>query len=286
MASASGSGRLPSMEDASASRSGARSKPSSSASFSPAAEKRSINWRAIARAPSVRRGPTMASAAASTALGALPSCREACAAASAVSPCRFRKAPTATLTSRRSFSPPGSFSKARPTFASSVYWAASSTDTPFRRVTCVFESICDTAEASFIASRANTAPTCRSQCLDLEVVRRDCAHGRQVQFRRQLHAHAGAEPGLELHRPLGGEIRLLAVGRHHRRERGGNVGDGPGPGALPSHRRIERSGQRLGLAIAKEICARHGISIQLMDAPGGGPGLCVELWWPPSAAAR
>jgi two-component system, OmpR family, sensor histidine kinase TctE len=67
------------------------------------------------------------------------------------------------------------------------------------------------------------------------------------------------------------------------------VDNGPGIPAGDRARALERfhriaesaaPGSGLGLAIAKEICARHGIAIHLMDAPGGGPGLCVELLWP------
>jgi signal transduction histidine kinase len=44
-------------------------------------------------------------------------------------------------------------------------------------------------------------------------------------------------------------------------------------------------GSGLGLAIAKEICARHGVAICLIDAPGEGQGLCVELVWPVAGTA-
>jgi two-component system, OmpR family, sensor histidine kinase TctE len=70
-----------------------------------------------------------------------------------------------------------------------------------------------------------------------------------------------------------------------------------GPGIPPSeraraferfHRLAESNGpgSGLGLAIAKEICARHGIAIRLIDVPGGGRGLCVELAWPAGDAAH
>ncbi len=39
-------------------------------------------------------------------------------------------------------------------------------------------------------------------------------------------------------------------------------------------------GSGLGLAIVREICERHGIGLVLRGAPGGGPGLCVDLRWP------
>jgi two-component system sensor histidine kinase TctE len=42
----------------------------------------------------------------------------------------------------------------------------------------------------------------------------------------------------------------------------------------------QQPGSGLGLAIVKEICARHGVALRLLDAPGGGGGLCVELVWP------
>lgn len=72
------------------------------------------------------------------------------------------------------------------------------------------------------------------------------------------------------------------------------IDNGPGIPAAERARALERfyrvtesnvPGSGLGLAIAKEICARHGIAISLIDAPGGGQGLCVELVWPVPEAA-
>jgi signal transduction histidine kinase len=40
-----------------------------------------------------------------------------------------------------------------------------------------------------------------------------------------------------------------------------------------------QQGSGLGLAIVCEICDRHGIALQLDDAPDCVSGLCVQLVW-------
>ena len=135
-----------------------RSKLASVALFKPACEKASMRAPAARRARSTRRGPRMVRAAAITVLGELPASRAACAAASAGSPWRSIAAPSATLTSARSFSPPSSCTSAKQTFASSGWRAASSIETPYRLATCVFGSRREAPEASFIDCRGRTTP--------------------------------------------------------------------------------------------------------------------------------
>jgi len=93
--------------------------------------------------------------------------------------------------------------------------------------------------------------------------------------------------------PEGGSV-TVNVGARDARAVLQVIDNGPGIPAAARARAFERfyriaesnvPGSGLGLAIAKEICARHGIAISLDDAPGGGPGLRVELVWPVADAA-
>ena len=67
------------------------------------------------------------------------------------------------------------------------------------------------------------------------------------------------------------------------------VDNGPGIPAAERARVLERfyrvagskeQGSGLGLAIVKEICASHGIELELADVPGGAGGLRVSFVWP------
>lgn len=81
----------------------------------------------------------------------------------------------------------------------------------------------------------------------------------------------------------------VAVGRRSQQAVLTVVDNGPGIPPPEREKVLERfyrapgsqqQGSGLGLAIVKEICARHGVALHLLDVPGGGSGLCVELVWP------
>ena len=164
IAVANGSGASPSMSVVKSVPSSIRStaNASSVASRTPAAASASTRPFAKRCAGASRRGPTMPTAAASTALGALPASRAASAATSIALPCRFTWTAMATSISAWSFAPAGSRSRASPRFASSGFCAACSMLTPCRLETWVFGSICEAPEASFSDCRGNTVPSWRS----------------------------------------------------------------------------------------------------------------------------
>ena len=87
----------------------------------------------------------------------------------------------------------------------------------------------------------------------------------------------------------------VSVGREDGRAVLQVIDNGPGialaerPQVMERFYRVPGSGVHgsgLGLAIVAEICDRHGITVQLGDAPDGLSGLRVQLTWPGEVPAR
>ena len=129
-------------------------------SLRPEPANRSISARVQASARSTRFGPITAAAAAMIVFGELPAARAASAATSTGSPTRLTSAATAMSSIARSFGPALSCTSGSAKLACSGCSARSSTECPCTEVTCVFGSITDAPDLSFMFWRAITAPTC------------------------------------------------------------------------------------------------------------------------------
>ena len=207
-------------------RSGAMSKLSSSALVRPAAAKRSISHFAASRAARWRFGPMIEAAAARIALGALPASRAACAAASSGVPCRLTNAAIATSISFSSFSPPGSCSRARLTFASSEMRRCVEHRGAMQAADLRFRIHLRCARRVLERLTRRNRPDLPVDLQDLLVIGRDRAdHGNRKAGRQAAMPWSEPNHGLSARLPSGSKSGIVALARMTAVSAAGNMRD-------------------------------------------------------------